>query len=826
MWNERRSLHPNQPIGAQQALERAIVNAEKILVVEDSAAIALDLSRQLETLGYDVVGTAASGEDALRQIADTKPDAVLMDIRLGGGMDGIETATRIPENASPAVIYLTGSSEAATLERARKTQPYGYLLKPFSERELHATIQIALERRRAAEMLRITERRLEAANAALQAEVSARIQSEQEIRKERDTAQRYLDVAGVMILTLNADGVVTLINNRGCGILGYDGPENVLGKNWVDCFVPERLRAEERGRLDSLRGRQEAALGFEVSPVLTKTRGERMIAWRAKVITGPQGEFCGTLSSGDDITERHQAEIDQRRLAAIVESSDAAIIGKNIDGVVTSWNKAAERIFGYSAAEMLNQHISILATPDRPDELTEIVKRVVSGEHIFQYETLRRRKNGTLVPVLLAASPIYDAGGNIVGVSKIASDISELQRTRAEREALVASLRSTQERLFDAQRISQMGHWEYDRDRHEIWLSNRVAELFGLKAEETRLTEEALLAIVHPEDRDLLREAVENASETGAFNFEHRILCPDGSIRWMHERADIRDKELTHKLIGTAQDITERKSAEAKMHEMQDELLHVSRLSAMGQMSSTLAHEINQPLAAIGNYVRAGLTMLDSDNPQIVAKGRGAFEKAALQAERASDVVGNLREFVRKGEAVRKPENLSAVIQDAITLAQLGGLNRGTTVQLKLSDQAEWATVNRIQIQQVLVNLIRNAMEAMTGGRGQITVETRLATPDTIEVSVADTGPGLPAKLNGNVFKPFMTTKPQGMGLGLAICQSIVEAHGGKIWAESPPNDGAVFRFTVPGPNEAPTSCGAETDHMLVTPPKSSRMSN
>jgi two-component system sensor kinase FixL len=241
------------------------------------------------------------------------------------------------------------------------------------------------------------------------------------------------------------------------------------------------------------------------------------------------------------------------------------------------------------------------------------------------------------------------------------------------------------------------------------------------------------------------------------------------------------------------------------MHEMQNELLHVSRLSAMGQMSSTLAHEINQPLAAIGNYVRAGLTMLDSDNPEIVAKSRGAFEKAAQQAERASDVVGNLREFVRKGDAARKPENLSAVIQDAISLAQLGGLNRGPTVQLNLSGQAEWATVNRVQIQQVLVNLIRNAMEAMTmiGGRGQITVETHLTGPDIIEVSVADTGPGLPAKLNGDLFKPFITTKPQGMGVGLAICQSIIEAHGGKIWAESPPNNGAIFHFTVPGPNDA-----------------------
>ncbi len=507
------------------------MKAEKILVVEDSAAIALDLSWQLETLGYDVVGIASSGEEALRQIADTGPDAVLMDIRLSGGMDGIETAARIPEAMSPAVIYLTGSSEEATLKRARETQPYGYLLKPFSERELHATIQIALERRRAAEMLRKTEQR---------------------IRRERDTAQSYLDVAGVMILSLNAGGAVTLINKRGCAILGFDGPEDVLGRSWIDCFLPEEGRETERGRFNSFKDRLETELDFEEYPILTRDGDRRIIAWRTRIVADANGAFCGTLSSGDDITER--------------------------------------------------------------------------------------------------------------------------------------------------------------------------------------------------------------------------------------------------------------KSAETRMHEMQDELLHVSRLSAMGQISSTLAHEINQPLAAIGNYIRAGLTMLDSDNPDIVAKGRAAFEKAALQAERASDVVGNLRAFVGKGEAVRRPENLSVVIQDAITLAQLGS-QRGAVVQTNLSEAAEWATVNRVQIQQVLVNLIRNAMEAMSGGealngaRGQITVQTQLAQPGAIEISVADNGPGLSAKLNGDVFKPFVTTKPQGMGVGLSICRSIVEANGGRIWAESSPGDGAIFRFTVPGPN-------------------------
>jgi C4-dicarboxylate-specific signal transduction histidine kinase len=390
------------------------LTAPKILVVEDSAAIALDLASQLGDLGYDVVGVVSTGEDALRQIPKALPDAILMDIRLSGDMDGIETASQIPAAFSPAVIYLTGSSEEKTLNRARETQPYGYLLKPFSDRELHATIQIALERRGAAEILQATERRLEKANAALQAEINARIQSERRI------------------------------------------------------------------------------------------------------------------------------------------------------------------------------------------------------------------------------------------------------------------------------------------------------------------------------------------------------------------------------------------------YQMQAELLHVSRLSAMGQMTSTLAHEINQPLAAIGNYVRAGLAILESRDVEIPAKAKTAFEKAERQAERVSEVVDNLRAFVRKGDTTRRQENLSEVIADAITLAKLDAVGRSATIQLDLSADADCAVINRIQIQQVLVNLLRNAMEAMSGEVRLIKVRTCCADADFIQISVADTGPGLSADIGNDLFKPFVTTKTNGMGVGLAICQSIVDAHEGSIRTAPNPGGGAIFAFTVP----------------------------
>jgi two-component system sensor kinase FixL len=219
----------------------------------------------------------------------------------------------------------------------------------------------------------------------------------------------------------------------------------------------------------------------------------------------------------------------------------------------------------------------------------------------------------------------------------------------------------------------------------------------------------------------------------------------------------------------------------------------------MGQVSSTLTHEINQPLTAVGNYIRAGLLMLDAGDQIAPAKVRGVFEKAAQQAARASAIVRNLREFVRKGDVERRAGNLSIVIQEAMALARLGSRDRGLKVRLQLDSNSRWASFNRVQIQQVLVNLIRNAMEAMADGpRREIMVATVSNGKNLIQISVADSGPGLAENIASDLFKPFITTKPEGMGVGLAICHTIIDAHGGTIWAEPNDDGGTTFHFTLP----------------------------
>ena len=346
-----------------------------------------------------------------------------------------------------------------------------------------------------------------------------------------------------------------------------------------------------------------------------------------------------------------------------------AIIGKDLDGVITSWNASARDTFGYDPAEAIGRHISLLIPPDRLAEEEMIISRLRAGEHIDHYETVRLHKNGTEVLVSLSVSPIRDAKGHIVGASK-------------------------------------------DRARTSRRKSGR------------------------------------------------RRIC---------------------RLV-------------------QSELAHVARLSAMGQMSAAIAHELNQPLTAIVNYVSAAQRMLASKDvtPQKQASALEAMEKASAQTLRAGSIIQHLREFVEKREAERCCEDLNLIVEEAITLGFVGAADSNVKVKRELSRLPLPVRVNRIQVQQVLINLIRNGIEAMDQSPQRMMTLITGREGNFAFVTIRDTGPGLPAEVREKLFQPFVTTKEKGMGIGLNICQSIMEAHGGNIQAPATSEGGAVFRIRLP----------------------------
>ncbi|MCF8506739.1 MAG: PAS domain S-box protein [Caulobacter sp.] len=248
---------------------------------------------------------------------------------------------------------------------------------------------------------------------------------------------------------------------------------------------------------------------------------------------------------------------------------------------------------------------------------------------------------------------------------------------------------------------------------------------------------------------------------------------------------------------GFVRDLTERQETERRLQDLQSELVHVSRLTAMGEMASALAHELNQPLSAAANYLKGCRRLLESDTPDL-PRLRDALEKAADQTLRAGQIIRRLRDFVARGESEPRIENLPKIIEEAGVLALIGAAERGVRVRNKIDSRIDLVLADKVQIQQVLVNLMRNAIEAMqVSDRRELTVSAAPTRDSMVEMAISDTGPGISPDVVGRLFEPFFTTKPQGMGVGLSISRTIVEAHGGRIWVESNDRGGATFRFTL-----------------------------
>ena len=254
---------------------------------------------------------------------------------------------------------------------------------------------------------------------------------------------------------------------------------------------------------------------------------------------------------------------------------------------------------------------------------------------------------------------------------------------------------------------------------------------------------------------------------------------------------------------GFLHDITERQDIQRRAGILQQELMHASRLSAMGEMASGIAHELNQPLTAIMNYAKAARRHLERTEPD-PAPIADLVDKAGHQAERAAEIIKRLRRFIRKDESERRLEPINTVVEEAAALALIGASDRNIELIFSLDDALPPVLMDRIEVQQVVLNILRNAIEAFEGtGERKIRISTRATGPRQVEVDIRDNGPGLAPHVADDPFRPFQTTKADGMGIGLAISHTIIDSHGGQLWAENPPEGGAAFRFTLPVGSEA-----------------------
>lgn len=251
--------------------------------------------------------------------------------------------------------------------------------------------------------------------------------------------------------------------------------------------------------------------------------------------------------------------------------------------------------------------------------------------------------------------------------------------------------------------------------------------------------------------------------------------------------------------VGTIHDLTENQRARERIEELQTELMRVSRASALGEMGSALAHELNQPLSAIAGFVEASAVLIDRLDGEVPERVREFMDKAVAQTHRAGDVIRRLRELTRKGGSRRSIEDINAVVEETCTLATLGAAAEGIDVEVGLAADLPPVLIDSVQVQQVILNLVRNSIDALGGRKGAaITVATARRSSGELEVVVGDTGPGVSPEVRERLFEPFVSTKPDGIGIGLSICRTIVEAHGGEIFFDTGAGNGATFRFTLP----------------------------
>jgi PAS domain S-box-containing protein len=409
-------------------------------------------------------------------------------------------------------------------------------------------------------------------------------------------------------------------------------------------------------------------------------------------------------------------------------------------------------------------------------------------------EARLRRFDGEYRWFLFQAEPLRDEAGNIVKWYGSSTDIEDRKRTEEE-------LRRSEAKLAEAQRVSQTGSFVWNITTGERFGSKEFFRILGYD-EPRSVTFDMVIQRSHPEDRAFVEQAIERATRDGKdLDYEHRLLMPDGSVKYVHVVAHaVRDQADQLEFIGAVVDVTANKQAEEKLHTARTELAHVTRVATLGELTASIAHEVNQPLAAVVANADAALRWLDRETPDLAA-ARRSVEWVINDSYRASEVIRHVRALANKTDVEKTSLDFNQVVKDAIVLVQRELTSQRISLRAELAPARLAVFGDRIQLQQVIINLLINGIEAMqpvTGRLRELVIRSGQDESSQVRLSVTDCGVGISAENVNRLFNAFFTTKTNGLGMGLSICRSIVEAHGGRLSASDNEGPGATFQFVLP----------------------------
>ncbi|CAH0354009.1 PAS domain S-box protein [Sphingobium sp. CECT 9361] len=499
------------------------------------------------------------------------------------------------------------------------------------------------------------------------------------------------------------------------------------------------------------------------------------------------------IDAGEKSRRAHEAA---EELALLIDGATSlAIYMLDEEGRVAIWNKGAERIKGWKEEEILGHSAAAFYPPEEVASGKPEADLAYARKHgRFQEKSWRLRKDGSEFLADVTITPLHDENGRLRGYGKVVRDITDekaAERAIEKREAQLNSILAT---VPDAMVV-------IDAEGTMLSFSYAAQKMFGY--EEAEVIGKNVAMLMPTPDREAHDGYIARYLQTRRAHIigsTRRVMgCRKDGTLVPHELAIGEATGGGERVFtGFMRDLTEREATAAHLKDLQAELIHVSRVSAMGAMASTLAHELNQPITAVVNYVQIAHALLEDPDPETIAEVREAMADAASESLRAGQIVRRLRDFVARGEVQKQVEDLPQLIEEACSLGLVGLSQNGIRTRLILDPAATPVLADRVQIEQVLVNLIRNAAEAMAESPvRELTIATALEGAAMVRVTIADTGPGLAEEVASQLFQAFLSTKTEGMGLGLSICRTIIEAHGGKIWVDTPVEGGTRFHFTL-----------------------------
>jgi len=631
--------------------------------------------------------------------------------------------------------------------------------------------------------------------------VAERTRELAETNEELQLQVELLQRIPVAAWTLKPDGTPDFVNQVW---LEYSGQTLAFARShpeaWMTAVHPEDREKASRSFWDGVRSGQ----GFAMETRFLRAQ-DGTYRWhlnRAVVLRDAEGRVLKFVGTSTDIDDRKRAEDELKRSEAryrvVVETASDAVVSIDESGAIILANPATKQIFGYNSEELIGKPLTVLM-PGAMHELhqTGFKRYLATGQRHMNWqgtELTALRKNGEEFPVEVSFGEVTrDSDKTFTGFLR---DVSK--RKQAEQ-----ALRRSEAFLADGQHLGQIGSYSWRVATDEITWSAELYRIYELEIG-VPVTLELIRSRVHPEDVALIEKMkmVEQAREGGQnFEWQFRLLMPDRSIKYMHAVAHAtRDQDGQLEYIASVQDVTARRLAEEARDKARSELTHVARVMSLGTLTASIAHELNQPLSGIVTNASTCTRMLAADPPNIDG-ARETARRTIRDAYRASEVVTRLRALFSKKETTNESVDLNDATREVLALVSSELHRNRVILQQELADNLPTVTGDRVQLQQVILNLLRNASDSMSGVEDrprQLLIRTEGDEQDRVRLTVKDAGMGFAPQAADRLFESFYTTKNDGMGIGLSVSRSIVEAHRGRLWATRNDGPGSTFAFSIP----------------------------